>query len=185
MVQVERNPQTEAVFVGGQVWPKDADCREYLECMSNLPTSVSLVTTGQGDQRMGLTVSAFCSLSTEPPSLVVCVNKNAGAHQALLDNGVFAVNVLSNTQKDYARLFSTKSGDRFASEEWLQSEAGVPLLGSALMAFDCRVEKVVDGFSHSILIGVVQRILAPRNGHEQALVWQNRRFGQITALEQG
>jgi flavin reductase len=153
--------------------------RAFLDAMANLPTSVSLVTTGNGAQRAGLTVSAFSSLSTEPPSVVVCVNKNAGAHQALLDNGAFTVNVLGAEQQDFASLFAQKGVDRFASDAWRTGETGTPVLGGALMALECRLHQVVDGFSHNMLIGVVQRIHHQPEDAGKPLIWHQRRFASV------
>lgn len=154
----------------------EAQRAAFLDAMAKLPTSVSLVTTGRDEQRVGLTVSAFSSLSTDPLSLLVCVNKTAGAHQALIDNGVFGVSVLHESQRDFAKLFSQKGVDRFASDEWVQSEDGAPLLSTATVAFDCRLEKAVDGFTHTILIGTVERIISHASDSADCLIWHQRRF---------
>lgn len=148
----------------------------FLQAMSIIPGPVSLVTTGKGDTRMGLTVSSLCSLSADPPSLIVCVNKNAGAHEELLKRGVFGVNVLKPDQSDLATLFSQKGVDRFASKEWRQGLSGAPLLNSALIAFDCRLERAVDGFSHTILIGAVTEIVMSSENPSECLVWHQRRY---------
>lgn len=148
----------------------------FLHAMSILPGPVSLVTTGEGENRMGLTVSALCSLSAEPPSLIVCVNKNASAHDELLSRGTFGVNVLKPDQADFATLFTQRGVDRFASSEWIQRVTGAPLLGSALIAFDCRLERSIDGFSHTILIGSIADIVVTPEAPSECLVWHQRRY---------
>lgn len=152
---------------------------DFLNAMAQLPTAVSLVTTGQGDQRMGLTVSALSSLSTEPPSLLVCVNKSASAHQALLKNGVFTVNVLSADQQALASVFAQKGIDRFATANWQEGHTGSPVLPEAVMAFECTLENAVDGFSHSILIGVVKHIHQPTEPGAP-LIWHQRSFAKLS-----
>ena len=148
----------------------------FLQAMSILPGPVSLVTTGQGDKRMGLTVSALCSLSADPPSLIVCINKNASAHEELLSQGVFGVNVLKPDQTEFATLFTQRGVDRFASSEWVQRETGAPLLRSALIAFDCRLERAIDGYSHTILIGSIADIVLTPEEPAECLVWHQRRY---------
>lgn len=148
----------------------------FLQAMSILPGAVSLVTTGQGEKRMGLTVSALCSLSAEPPSLIVCVNKNASAHDELIAQGAFGVNVLKPNQTEFATLFTQRGVDRFASSDWVERVTGAPLLSSALIAFDCKLERAVDGFSHTILIGTIADIVMTPEDPSECLVWHQRRY---------
>lgn len=156
----------------------------FLEAMSQLPGPVSLVTTGDGAKRMGLTVSALCSLSADPPSLLVCVNKDAGAHKELLARRVFGVNVLRPMQKEIATLFTQKGIDRFANGEWVRRSTGAPLLSTALIAFDCMVEKAIDGFSHTIFIGTVCDIILPRENAAECLVWHQRRYRTSSEIQE-
>lgn len=149
---------------------------EFLQAMSLLPGPVALITTGTEEHRKGLTVSAVCSLSADPPSLIVCVNKTASAHDELLRRGCFGVNLLKPGQEDLARLFTQKGVDRFASADWTHLATGAPVLNSALIAFDCRLDKAVDGYSHTILIGVVESLLITERVDEECLVWHQRRY---------
>lgn len=153
-----------------------ADRGLFLQAMSMLPSAVSLVTTGEGTKRMGLTVSAVCSLSADPPSLIVCINKNAGAHDEILKTEIFAVNVLQHDQVHYANLFSQKNVDRFASKDWIQSPAGAPILTGALIALECKLEQAFDGFSHTIMVGRVSDIMLADEPTPECLVWHRRRY---------
>lgn len=148
----------------------------FLEAMSHLPGAVALVTTGEGSARMGLTVSAVCSLSAEPPSLIACINKSASAHDTFLARKSFAVNILRPSQIDYATLFTKKGVDRFASSEWTRRVTGAPVLSTALIAFDCTLKEAFDGSSHTILIGTVTDIMLSTTHEAECLVWHQRKY---------
>lgn len=158
---------------------------DFIEAMSALPGPVSLVTTGKGRERRGLTVSAICSLSADPPSLIACVNKNASAHEALLQAGCFGVNVLLPGQQALAHLFTKKGIDRFKSHDWTELSTGAPILSQSLIAFDCRLAQVYDGFSHSILVGVVKGIAAADGIDPEGLLWHRRRFRTSADIQVG
>jgi len=148
----------------------------FLEAMSVLPGPVSLITTAYAGERMGLTASAVCSLSADPPSIIACVNKSASAHDMILKAGCFAVNILRPGQQDAATLFTRKEVDRFAGHDWAELSTGAPVLADALVAFDCRLDRAIDGFSHSILIGIVEQLSFPAHGDEESLIWHRRRY---------
>lgn len=148
----------------------------FLSAMARLPGAVALITTGRGNDRFGLTASAICSLSADPPSIIVCVNKTAAAHDEILRNGYFAVNLLTSNQGDLATLFTQKGVDRFASHAWSIMVTGAPVLKPAHLTFDCTLDRAIDGFSHSILIGLVAGLFDPFREEEEALVWHRRRY---------
>jgi flavin reductase (DIM6/NTAB) family NADH-FMN oxidoreductase RutF len=105
----------------------------------------------------GLTVTAVCSLSAEPPSLLVCVNKTLPIAIGLKLNAEFSVNVLAHDQIDVAQAFGGQKGlrgaGRFAHGAWVRSERDVPLLVGAIAAFECVVVKMMDYATHHIVIG--------------------------------
>jgi flavin reductase len=148
----------------------------FLEAMAAVPGPVCLITTRIGEERFGLTASSFTSLSADPPSVIICVNKGASAHDRIIEAGSFGVSLLGPGQYDAADLFTRKNVDRFSQHQWTELSTGAPLLQNSQVAFDCRVAKTIDGFSHTILIGLVEDILM--SGHEDAecLVWHMRSY---------
>lgn len=152
------------------------DRGDFLEAMSALPGPVSIITTGIGGRRMGLTASSVCSLSADRPSVIACINKNASAHDFLLSAGCFGVNFLRPGQQDAAELFTCKDVDRFATHEWIELTTGAPILADALVALDCRLDRAIDGFSHTILIGMVEQLARRSVSDSDCLVWHRRRF---------
>jgi Conserved protein/domain typically associated with flavoprotein oxygenases, DIM6/NTAB family len=149
---------------------------KFLEAMSHLPGAVSIVTAGDKNNRVGLTVSALCSLSADTPSLIACVNKSASSHDKIIRHGAFAVNILHPSQSALATQFTKKDIDRFANYEWVQQVTGAPVLSTAVLSFDCWLEEAIDGYSHSILIGKVAEVNISNSEDAGCLVWHRRKY---------
>ncbi|ANQ85135.1 HPA reductase [Azoarcus olearius] len=128
-----------------------------------LPTAV--VTTAHDGVRGGLTVSSLCSVSTQPPRLLVCINTAASAFPLLRASGVLAVNMLAEGQGALCMRFGSSrcSGEaRFAEGRWETARTGAPLLADALTSFDCRVVEMHESATHAIVIAdVVELRTAP------------------------
>ena len=122
--------------------------------MARVASCVSVVTTDGPAGRAGLTVSAMCSLSADPPSLLVCINRASRAGRIIRINGVFCVNVLASHQAAIARRFAAR-GDRFLELDWGRFGTGAPVLREAIAVFDCNLTRGADYGTHDILIGVV------------------------------
>lgn len=148
----------------------------FVEAMAHVAGPVAIITTGSLEDPKGLTASATCSLSADPPSLIVCVNKTATAHDTIIAQQRFAANFLASHQHELAMLFTQKDLDRFATCAWTTLSTGSPILEAALVAFDCRVQAVFDGFSHSIIVGAVEAILPCGHAQNGGLMWHKRRF---------
>lgn len=156
----------------------------FKAAMRQLAAGVCLVTTRdtQG-RRSGLTATAVCSVSAEPPLLLVCVNQSNSSYAAIRESGFFAVNVLAASDIELANRFGgTVSGEtRFDAGQWTQSETGAPLLASALAGIDCRLTEVADMGSHGVFFGEVVAITL----HEDAtgpLLYGAGCYGRLTAL---
>lgn len=154
---------------------------EYRDSMSLLATGVTVVTTMTADGPAGMTASAVCSLSLEPPQLLVCVRTSLPTHNALQASGQFGVSVLGEGQIDIARRFATPGADRFTGLD-LRPELPVPVLRPAIAYFCCTVAERFPGGDHSIFTG---RVLAC--GHQpdrRPLLYFGRRFGALEGPEQ-
>jgi flavin reductase (DIM6/NTAB) family NADH-FMN oxidoreductase RutF len=131
--------------------------------MRELAGAVRVITIGEGEDRTGLTATSVTSLSVEPPSLLVCVNRSASAWPALRRHGAFAVNLLRAHHAMIADRFAGRHGlkgpARYDGASWLRLATGAPILEDALAAFDCEVEETIERHSHAIVIG---RVVAVR-----------------------
>ena len=111
------------------------DDKIFREGMSLLATAVNIVTTTGNDGPVGLTASAVCSVTSAPPTLLVCVNTVGPDHLEL------------------AKLFGGKTpmADRFAAASWTTRRSGAPVLDGAVVTFDCRVQKRTQIGTHMVL----------------------------------
>jgi flavin reductase (DIM6/NTAB) family NADH-FMN oxidoreductase RutF len=150
--------------------------------MSRFAGAVSIVATGSGpaDWR-GMTATAVCSLSAEPPSLVVCLNRVTGTYQQLRRHGRFSVNLLSAHHVELARTFAGHNGlvgaERFARDEWTTGTHGVPVLADALACFECHVSESVEHGTHTLLIGGIESARCADDA--EPLVYHRHRFRDL------
>lgn len=150
---------------------------DFRGAMRDLAGGVSIVTVGRGDEISGMTVTSVSSLSVEPATLIVSINRQASSWPLLQKHGVFDINVLGAEHREIAERFSGKHGltgsARFAGADWVHLISGVPLLAGALAAFDCEVEHVVERHSHAIVIGRVLDLRAS-SGSPALVYWQRQ-----------
>ena len=162
---------------------RDVAPSDFRDAMRHLAGGVSVITVGRGKDITGMTVTSVSSLSVDPPSLIVSINRASSSWPLLERHGFFGVNILTADQLDIAERFTGKGGlkgaERFAGTEWIPGASGVPLLAGALAAIDCEVEDIVERHSHAIVIG---RVLDMRLSSRTAALayWQ----GQYVAIDQ-
>lgn len=143
------------------------------EGMRRLASGVSVISTKTpaGD-RFAMTATSVTSLSAEPPSLLVCVNRDTSMFEAVKDGGDFCVNVLQTAQQDVSN--KCASGDqgeeRFEVGNWLERD-GLPYLDASLAVFICKQDKSIDYGTHRILIGEIKRVLVDESGEIDPLVY--------------
>jgi flavin reductase (DIM6/NTAB) family NADH-FMN oxidoreductase RutF len=129
--------------------------------MSTFPSGVAVVTTvDPAGTRMGLTCSALCSLSADPPLLLVCIHNRSQTLLAITARGLFAVNLLHERGQDAARLFASNVPDRFGGVRWRSTPRWqLPCLAADAHAVaECRVRTSVPGGDHTIVVGEVAAI---------------------------
>lgn len=130
---------------------------EFRTALGHFASSVTVVTVKTEDQmHHGMTVSAFSSLSLDPPLVLVCIDKSASLHSDLKEGRCFAVNILSEEQETVSRRFASRAGDRFDGIGYKVGVTGAPLLDGALAHLECRVKLVYPGGDHTIFVGEVE-----------------------------
>ena len=147
---------------------------EFRSAMSRLASAVSIVTTlDQAGRLWGFTASSVCSVSLNPPLILVCIDRRARSHQAFRTTRHFAVSVLKRGQEPIAERFATPRNDKFAGGHVLQVDGRLPVIRGALVHLECGAYNVSDGGDHTIVVGQVQLLSA---GAGQPLVYFNRAF---------
>jgi flavin reductase len=146
-----------AADLPAQALPSKAD---YRQAMARLGAAVSLITSDGPAGRVGFTATAVCSVSDEPPTLLVCLNRSASVHAAVRANGVLCVNVLAAGHEALSNLFGGKTpmAERFAAARWERLVTGAPVLEDGGTAFDCRISQVTAVASHDVLFCTVQAV---------------------------
>ncbi|CAM3035042.1 pyrimidine utilization flavin reductase protein F [Pseudomonas floridensis] len=149
---------------------------QFREAMSSLAAAVNVITTDGEHGRAGFTATAVCSVTDQPPTLLVCINRSASVYDAFVGNGALCVNTLGHEQQALSSLFGgkTSQAERFAGGQWLEGGTGAPMLDGAKLALDCRITQSVSVGTHDILFCEVQDI---RHASESdALVYFGRRY---------
>lgn len=133
----------------------------FRQVMGHFATGVTVVTTSSKSVVGGLTVNAFCSVSLNPPLVLICIDIHSGALIQIRESGVFAVNMLTEQQEDLSRCFATQSEERF--EHFCHAShytvaTGAPVLTDVLAFIDARVVAEYPGGDHSIFLGQVEAL---------------------------
>jgi flavin reductase (DIM6/NTAB) family NADH-FMN oxidoreductase RutF len=140
--------------------------------LSRFASGVTVVTTQDAEARpLGITVSAFTSLSLDPPLVLVCIERGAYIHDAFQASGVFVVNLLAAEQEDLSRLFASREADKFAGVGYTRGLDGVPVLNDTLAAIECRLKQAHEGGDHTIFVGEVEKVTV-RDGGQPLLYYR-------------
>jgi flavin reductase len=150
----------------------------FREAMSRLGAAVHVITTAGPAGRAVATATAVCSVTDAPPTLLVCLNRRSQTNPAVLQNGVFCVNMLGHDGAGIADLFAGRTGvqgaGRFAAGEWSVLATGSPVLTAAAVAFDCRMIEVRSVGSHNVFFGAVETVWLGPSG--PVLVYHERAY---------
>ncbi len=129
---------------------------EFRAALSRFASGVTVVTSVDGEGwPHGITVSAFCSVSLDPPLVLVCIEKLAGSHASLTESGRFSVNLLAGGQQWISERFASLEADKFRDVPTATGLSGLPLIEGCLASLECELRQVVDAGDHSVFIGEV------------------------------
>ena len=141
------------------------DSDTFRSVLGRFASGVSIV-TARDDAGVdhGMTVSAFASVSLDPPLVLVCIDHAASMHDLLLQHPRFGISVLSSEQEAYSRRFATDPDTgRFDGIAYTRGDSGVVLLDNSLAHIECKVVQHHDAGDHTIFIAEVERA-EPRQG---------------------
>lgn len=151
----------------------------YREGMASLAAAVNVIASDGAAGPVGFTATAVTSVTDDPPTLLVCLNRQSSAAPAVLTNKVVSVNALAPGHETVSSLFGGKTpmAERFAAASWTRGMTGAPLLQDALVSFDCRVTETVEVGTHVILMCEVVDVRA--NQRDAALVYFRRGYQAV------
>lgn len=125
-------------------------------------TTVAVVTYRDAEERpVGMTATSMCSLSADPPTLLVCVNREARAHPEILRRAMFGVDLLAISQRPIAYHCSASGRDKHLRPSWLapdQAADGTPRLADSLAHLECTVDRSYEAWSHTIIVGMITSV---------------------------
>jgi len=132
---------------------------EFKKAMQLWASGVTVVTThSEKFGLQGMTVTAFSSVSINPPQILVCINESADTGMGIQESQRFAVNVLSSTQQDVSNQFAGGSSQqqRFENIPWTMGSTNTPILDNSIMSIECKVINKIHAGTHWIIIGEVK-----------------------------
>lgn len=131
--------------------------RKTLGCFASGVTVVTTIDPNDGNPQ-GVTVSAFSSLSLDPPLVLFCLGNATASLPAFRANGRFVINVLAEGQRDLSLRFAGRGTDKWAGVEHGAGLEGLPVLAGCLAHLQCSLHQVVEGGDHTIFIGRVEQL---------------------------
>jgi flavin reductase (DIM6/NTAB) family NADH-FMN oxidoreductase RutF len=154
---------------------------EYRNALRNFASGVTIVTIRAGAEKHGLTVSAFASVSPEPPLVLVVIDHRHKAYPLLQrDDATFAVNILEQTQVELSNRFAwTKDEDRFDEGDWREGPSGVPVLANAMAWLDCRIVARHPAGTHTVYVGEVMASHVSADASALPLLYWNRGYRHL------
>lgn len=156
----------------------------FRQVAGQFATGVTVVTTHSGETLAGLTVNAFCTVSLDPPLILVCVDLNSTTLPVMRDSGAFAVNILTSEQEYLSRCFATSTEERyehFCHASFHTAATGSPIIDDTLAFFDTRIIAEYPGGDHVIFIGKVEAM--GTRGHVVFANEEDRLHATITEYE--
>lgn len=157
----------------------------FRSALRTFPSGVTIVTIKAGTQVHGLTISAFASVSPEPPLIMIMIDQRHQAYSLMEEEGaVFAVNILREDQIELSNRFAwVKDEDRFAEGDWKEAPSGVPVLADSLAWLDCSIYAKYPAGTHTIYVGEVQAS-ATNGTNEPPLVYWNQGYRKLDLEEE-
>jgi len=153
---------------------------DFRSALGRWASGVTIVTAAAGDRIHGMTVSAFSSVSLDPPLVLVCADKASKTLEVIEAGGCFAVHVLRAGQEALSNTFASKKEEhrRFEEIEWRAGATGAPLLAGVLATLDCRVDAAHDAGDHVIYVG---RVESAEVGEGEPLLYYHAAYRELAA----
>jgi flavin reductase (DIM6/NTAB) family NADH-FMN oxidoreductase RutF len=155
------------------------DSNTFRHLLGRFASSIAIITARDGDRDVGMTVSAFCSVSLSPPLVLVCVDHQASMHDLLLRHPKLGISVIASEHEAHSRRFADRSAaQRFDGVPFTRGESDVMLLDDAVAQLECQLVRHYDGGDHTIFIAEVER---GTMGEARPLLHYRGRYAQLVS----
>jgi flavin reductase ActVB len=135
-----------------------AEQQLFRAAMASFPSGVTIVSTGDADGRWwGFTATSFCSVSMDPPLVLVCLGQTAECHPVFATAQRWLVHIISHEHAPLGIRFATRGADKFATADFDRDQHGLPRLAGACVTLDCTNYAKLPGGDHTIIVGRVER----------------------------
>ena len=133
------------------------------KALRGVASTVTVITAASGGRRSGLTATSVCSVSMEPPQMLVCVNRDGVTHEVIVESGQFCINILGADQEAVSNEFAKSNGaddsDPFKAQgDWDLKSGSAPVLRDGIAAIHCDVADAIEAGTHSIFVGRVREV---------------------------
>ena len=155
---------------------------QFRSTMRKLTAGVTVITTSYQGALHGMTATAICSVSADPPTVLVVVNRTARTHPKIEGAGFFAVNILAKEQRSLADRFGRKLADQFEGVEYAHGERTTsPIMVGVAASLECELVKTVDVGTHTIFVGRVVHCCASES---DPLAYCEGRYARVADLSE-
>jgi flavin reductase (DIM6/NTAB) family NADH-FMN oxidoreductase RutF len=154
----------------------------FKRSLGSWASGVTIVTSQHAGERMGMTVSAFSSVSLDPPLVLVCADKASNTNGLIRQSRAFTVNVLGREQSALSNLFADKKREsvRFDGLDFKMGLTGCPRIPGALASLDCSVREAIDAGDHIVYLGAVEAAVI--DAEQEPLVYWRGVYQKLTPL---
>lgn len=161
------------------------DGQAFRNCIARVPSGVNLITTAGPAGRTGFTATAVASVSDDPPTVLVCLNRKSSQNAVVKENRRFAINLLPAGAQGLSDVFAGRSGlsgeARFDHGTWTTLATGAPVLEEAVMTLDCALLEFKEVGTHTVFFGTVVgcRVKPADLGQPEILIYHDRRYSEV------
>lgn len=161
-----------------------ADAEHLRLAMRRFASGVTIVTAQSDDRRAGITVSAFTSISLDPPVVMVSINSESSAAPVILESGSFAVHILSREQEDLSERFAQTMPweEKIGKAEWRTGRSGAPIVTGAITAVDCVLLHSLEIGTHTVMFGRVVDILMKPDVPDAPLLYYDQNYRTLDRI---
>ena len=158
------------------------DSAAFRRALAQLAGGVVVVTSvDSGGRPSGVTATAVCSVSLEPPLVLVCLGAKSRTRETIAKSGRYAINVLASGHRLHAERFAAAGDGKFDGLIWEPGRSGCPVLPDSIAVCECDVEKTIEAGDHTVFVGRVAEVRATDSAQNRPLLWFRGRYARLSA----